>query len=377
MEEDLSSRSLSNAMVQNIVVGQSFSGENGTMKVCQLLLAAFSLIALVTPVATQETDRPVKLGILSAKANEQVRQFFGQIAARQTVDLAFQVSGQIRDFPVVEGAPLAKGDLIARLDLEPFELSLEQARLQSEQADRTVERLQKLSSNAVSQVTVEDAITAARLAAISVRNAEYAMEHASLFAPFDGIVASRNVANFTTITAGTPVARIHDMSELSVEIDVPEVLFRQVGEDPNLEIYATFPGDDVRYTLEVREFNAEASKVGQTFRLTLAMDLPENARVLPGSSVTVVGKLISDGTTISIPASALVVDAGDSLFVMLFEPTGAEAGTIRKVTVEVEPNREGGFDLLSGVESGSEIVVAGAASLEDGQSVRRFVGFSN
>jgi len=347
------------------------------MKVCRLFFAAFSLVVLATPVATQETVRPVKLGIVSAKADEQVRQFFGQIAARQTVDLAFQVNGQIQEFPIIEGAPLAKGDLIARLDLEPFELSLEQARLQSEQADRTVDRLQKLSSNAVSQVTVEDAITAAHLSAISVRNAEYAMEHASLFAPFDGIVASRNVANFTTITAGTPVARIHDMSELSVEIDVPEVLFRQVGEDPNLEIYATFPGDDERYTLEVREFNAEASTVGQTFRLTLSMGLPENERVLPGSSVTVVGKLISDDTTINIPSSAIIVDAEESLFVMLFEPTGAQAGTVRKVTVEVKPNRQGGFNLLSGVEPGSEIVVAGPASLEDGQSVRRFVGFSN
>jgi membrane fusion protein, multidrug efflux system len=346
------------------------------MKACRLLFATLSLVASVTLVAGQEAVRPVKLGILSAKADDQVRQFFGQIVARQTVDLAFQVGGQITEFPVIEGAPMEKGDLIARLDLEPFELSLEQARLQSGQADRTVERLQKLSSNTISQVAIDDAITAARLAAISVQNAEYALEHASLFAPFEGIVASRNVANFTTITAGTPVARVHDMSELRIEIDVPEVLFRRAGEDPNLEIYATVPGDDVRYPLEIQEFNAEASRVGQTFRLTLAMDLVEVIRVLPGSSVTVVAKLIGDETVISIPASALVVDGDENLSVMIFEPIGAEAGTVRKVAVEIEPTLDGGFKLLSGAESGSEIVVAGAASLEDGQRVRRFVGFS-
>ncbi|MEM9794652.1 MAG: efflux RND transporter periplasmic adaptor subunit, partial [Pseudomonadota bacterium] len=47
-----------------------------------------------------------------------VRQFFGLVVARQTVDLAFQVSGQIVEFPAIEGESIPKGGLIALLDLE-------------------------------------------------------------------------------------------------------------------------------------------------------------------------------------------------------------------------------------------------------------------
>jgi len=131
------------------------------MRRAALILGA--VLSLVAPALAQE--KPVKTMIASASGDRQVRQFFGQIVASQTVDLAFQVGGQIVEYPVLEGAPVAKGALIAQLDLEPFQRRLEQARLQKAQADRTVERLRKLSEAAVSQVSLDDAVTAADLAA--------------------------------------------------------------------------------------------------------------------------------------------------------------------------------------------------------------------
>ena len=41
--------------------------------------------------------------VAQASGDRQVRQFFGQIVASQTVDLAFQVGGQIVEIPVLEG----------------------------------------------------------------------------------------------------------------------------------------------------------------------------------------------------------------------------------------------------------------------------------
>ena len=103
--------------------------------------------------------------------------------------------------------------MIAELDLVPFQLSLEQAQLQKEHADRTLERYEKLSGETVSQVSIDDAKTQAELAGVAVRNAEYSLQHATLTAPFDALVAVRNVANFTTISAGTSVVRLPQDSE--------------------------------------------------------------------------------------------------------------------------------------------------------------------
>lgn len=336
---------------------------------------AVVLLLAALPAVAQETVKPVKLVTVAAGEGDLTRNFFGEVVARETVDLAFQVGGQVIELPVIEGEEIAKDSLIAKLDLVNFERTVEQSRLNKERADRNVARLEKLSGNTVSQVSIDDAITEAGLADIALKNAEQNLDYATLHAPFDALVASRNVANFSTIAAGTSVVRLHDMSELRIEIDVPEILFQRAGEDPDVEIFGTFPASDRRFPLEVREFNAEAATVGQTYRLTLGMESPEGLRVLPGSSVTVSATIKSDQNAMRLPASAAVIDTDGSVSVMVFSTTEDDIGSLTKTRVELEPAADGGFIVLSGLKDGDEIVSAGASSLEDGQTVRRFAGF--
>lgn len=305
------------------------------------------------------------------------RQFFGRVTAKETVDLAFQVSGQIVEFPAIEGEPIPMGGLIARLDLEPFELARDQARTQQDQADRNLARFERLQGNAVSQVSVDDAKTQAELAEIAVRDTERSLRHATLVAPFTALVASRNVANFSTIGAGTPVVRLHDMSELRIEIDVPEIIFQTAGEDPDVDLTAKFPAIDELFRLEPREFNAETSSVGQTFRITLGMPPPTGQVILPGSSVTVTAILKGGEPRVLIPSSAVLTANDGTPQVMVFEPSGAKEGSVRRVNIEIEPSPNGGVRVLSGLTTGQEIVASGAALLADGETVRRFAGFSN
>ncbi len=341
--------------------------------------AVFGLTAtLSTESRAQDTAAPlVKLTEVRATAAELTRQFFGHVVAKETVDLAFQVSGQIVELPIVEGDTVPKGSVIGELDLEPFELALDRARVQRDQAQRTFDRLKRLEGGAVSKVNVEEAETQFQLAEISVRDAERSLRNARLLAPFDAVVAARNVANFTTINAGAPIARLHDMSELRIEIDVPEVLFQQAGENPDVSLFAQFPSSERMFPLEVREFNAETSQVGQTFQITLGMAPPDNLVVLPGSSVTVFATLRGDGAPIIIPRSAVIADNNGNAQVMVFSPTGAEAGTVAAVEVKIEPSARGEVMVLGGLEDGQEIVASGANQLSDGDAVRRFTGYSN
>ena len=328
-------------------------------------------------------SRPVKTATIGEGRDGVTRQFFGKVRARQTVDLGFQVSGQLLEFPVVEGASIAEGGLIAALDLEPFELALDRAEAEQAQADRALSRLEQLSANSRSQAALEDAQTAAQLAGIAVRDAERALELATLAAPFDGLVAARNVANFTTVQAGTPVVRLHDVSEWRVEIEVPEQLFRQVnganrGGPDNIDLTLRFPGEDRTIALVPREFNAEASPVGQSFSITLAMQQDPGPGILPGTAATVVARLRSPDAAAALPPSAVVIAPDGGTSVMVFDPSGDDgAGTVSSVAVEVEAGPDGEFLLRGGLEPGTEIVVAGANRLRDGQAVRRFTGLSN
>lgn len=342
-------------------------------------LATASLVSLglfALPLAGQETPRPVKLVTAEKTQPGLTRQFFGRVVAKQTVDLAFQVGGQITRFSLIEGQPVVAGGLIAQLDLVPFELAHEQARIQKDQADRTLERLSRLGGN-VSQVSVQDAETQAALAAVALQSSADSLAKATLVAPFDALVAARNVANFTTISPGVPVVRLHDMSELQIEIDVPEILFQRAGEDPDVSIVAKFPSSDTVYPLEVREFNAEATRTGQTFRLTFALPKVNDLNVLPGSSVTVSATLNEGEARIQVAAAALGTDPDGSVYVMVFTAQADDTGVLKRADVQIEATPDGRLTIVSGLEGGEEIVAAGVNVLNDGQTVRRFTGFAN
>ncbi|MEO0665579.1 MAG: efflux RND transporter periplasmic adaptor subunit [Pseudomonadota bacterium] len=342
-----------------------------TLRCALIAMAALML----SPLTTSAQERPVALLEVEAFSGASERVFFGRVRARQTVDLAFQVSGQILRLPVDEGQPLAEAGLVAELDLEPFELSLARAQAQFDQAEADLERLRRLSGSTVSQVTIDDAETAAELASIALRDAERALELATLKAPFEAIVARRFVPNFTTVSGGTPVVRLHDMSDLRVEIEVPEVLFQQAGRDPDVMLEVEFAASDRRYPLEFREVVAETTQIGQSFRLTLGMAPPDDLFLLPGASATVYARMLNEAEALIIPASALVFDPAGAASVMVFEPAGAEAGTVRLQRVEIGASRSGAVQILAGIEAGSEIVAAGAALLSDGDAVTRFAGF--
>ena len=335
-------------------------------------------LMLALPASAQDTLKPVKIITAQDRGADISRQFFGRVVARQSVDLAFQVGGQLVKFPVSEGSVVPKGNLVAQLDLESFELTLKEARLQQEQAARTLNRLRQLSGTSVSQVAIDDAATQAALADVAVKNAEYFLEHATLTAPFDALVATRNVDNFATIAAGTPVVRLHDMSEVHIEVDIPEVLFLRAEAAPNVQIQARFPSSDRLFALTLREFNAEASKVGQAYKVTMAMAPPEGLRILPGASVTVIATIKGEhGEAILLPKTAVFIDESGQTSVMVFSPKGASEGSVQKVAVKVAPAPGEGILVTEGLELGAEIVAAGGAALLDGQNVRRFAGFGN
>ncbi|MEM9477014.1 MAG: efflux RND transporter periplasmic adaptor subunit [Pseudomonadota bacterium] len=323
----------------------------------------------------QAQPKLAKLTTVETREGALDRVFFGHVKARETTDFAFQVGGQIDKLPIEEGQTIQKGDLIAELDLEPFELSLARSVAEREQAADDFDRLQGLLGT-VSQVTVDDAETAYELAEIAEREAARSLRLATLRAPFDGIVARRSIPIFSMVSAGTPVVRLHDMSDLRIEIEIPELLFQRVGESPNVVLEAEFPSSSKRYPLEFREVTAETTQVGQSFTLTLGMAPPDDLFVLPGASATVYAQMLDEQSPIVIPSAAVVFDAEGNAGVMVFEPAGADSGTVTRQAIEVEPDRNGDVRVISGLEAGMEIIAAGASLFDDGDAVERFTGFS-
>lgn len=344
----------------------------------RFLIFWLAVSILTTPIASaQDAPRPVKLLALSEEAPSYQRTFFGHVRARETVDLAFQVAGQIVEFPVKEGQRLKAGVLIAQLDLASFQQAYQEAEINLTKTRRDFERLGKLSGSNVSQTRIDDARTTYQLAGVAFARATRQLGNATLDAPFDALVARRDISNYTTVKVGTPVVRLHDMSELQVDIDIPEILVRRTASG-DVRFFAAFPENPKQYPLEMREFEAEADDIAQTFRLTLSFVGETEGNILPGASTTVTittsGEAKSD---VIIPETALVFAADKSPQVMIFQPSFDDPGqgTVSLADVQIKVRDDGAIVLVKGPGAGTLVVSTGASLLDDGQSVRRFTGF--
>lgn len=349
------------------------SGLDAASAMALAILASISFA--IASQAQADEFRTARIQVADVGSEFSSREFYGRVVALETVDLAFQVGGQIVEFPLREGELVPEGSLIAALDLVPLELALAQAEAELTRNTRTLDRMEQLSGSAVSQATVDDARTDAEISAIEVASARRSLEQGTLLAPFDALVSSRLVANHTTITAGTPVVRLHDMSEVRIEINVPEVLFQSAGRAPNVALFARFPSSDTRYPVEIREYNAETATIGQTYTITLGMAPPEDLIVLPGSSAVIEAEVGNENEILIIPRSALVFASDGEAQVMLFEPTGADVGTVRLQPITIAPSDNGDVIVVSGLTSDQEFISAGGSQLIAGETVQRFRGF--
>ncbi|MEE4348639.1 MAG: efflux RND transporter periplasmic adaptor subunit [Pacificimonas sp.] len=208
--------------------------------------------------------------VVDAPSATMTRQFFGQVRARETVDLSFDVGGTMVLLVPEEGERVSRDDLLASLDLDPFERAVERAELALAMATREAERTATLADRQVGAVArAEDAATARDMAAVALRDARAALADASLRAPFDGLVAVRITPAFSAVSPGQPILRLHDLSELRVEFALPERMLQQVGTLDTVVFTAELPGGR-EAALRVVAFQPDTDRVGQSYRVTLA-----------------------------------------------------------------------------------------------------------
>ncbi|MEP4766675.1 MAG: efflux RND transporter periplasmic adaptor subunit [Roseibium sp.] len=333
----------------------------------------------VDPVAEAEAKfnaapRPARIFTVSDQMGLIERRFAGRVAAVQTVNLSFQVSGRLVELPVLESQRVKAGDVIAKLDTTDYDRAVREATINADQAKRDLGRLETLKDRSViSESSYDDQKNEYDLAVETLKEARQNLEYTTLRAPFDGIVSVRLMDNYTTVNVGTPIVRMHDVSEVQVDINVAEALFGRVTESEVSSVEARFPAyGNKTFPLKYREHSTQVDEVAQTYRVTLAMPKEGAEELSPGMTASVAVKFLPEGLELEdlvlIPSNAVAVDGDGKSYVWQFDDS---TGAVSKAPVEIG-NIMGEFiPIRSGLEIGDEIVSAGVAYLSEGQIVRR------
>lgn len=209
------------------------------------------------------------------------------------------------------------------------------------------------------------------MAEVTLDKAKQNLGYTKIVAPYDAVVSSRSLDNYAIINGGTSIARLQDVSEVRIDINVPETLFSQATESSILKMTAEFPSHPGKvFPLQYREHSTEADKVAQTYRVTLAMDNKGGFNIIPGMTASVKVSLnglgTRDETAFFVPTSAVGAAPDKSAYVWVVNPDDKRV-TRRPVTLGTIL---GAFiPVLSGLKDGEMIVTAGVNHLDNNQLI--------
>lgn len=252
-----------------------------------------------------------------------------------------------------------------------------QAYEQSETAYEVAQEAYTAAQKSLSQSTVgrEEDIDAmeAKVRGLEGRvvEAQIQLADSTLRAPYDGVIAQRFVDQGQNIPAGTRVVQFQDVNEIDIAVDVPEtVMAREIQRADILRMTAELsaaPG--VEFPVRIREVSQVADPVTQTFQVRVAMESPEELRVLPGMTarVTVQYQRASIlGERILVPVEAVAETPKGQQVVWVLE----SENVVSSRPVQLGSAAGGRLEVVEGLATGDRIVIAGVRFLRDGMRVR-------
>jgi RND family efflux transporter MFP subunit len=332
------------------------------------------------PDPTNQNIRVVTLNEVSANAYYQESSFSGKTQTESRAQLSFGVPGKVQKVLVDIGSQLKAGDVMATLDLEPYQLAVDNAQTEAEKAQITLdehqanyERLNRLNSNnAVSQQDLEAARTLFLTAQASIHEAKSRvrlskreLSQAIIKAPYDGVVSSRQVEPFEDVTQNQIIFSFDSSEQLIVESSLPVALANALRSTNERVI--TIRYQEKLFDAEVSHI-AERASNGLSLPVKLRIKIPEGDFLPPGIVVAVNYRLKNSENVLVVPHGAVYVEAtSNSAFLYSFN---GESNTVNKRPVKIIDIQPTGYFIKAELKPGERYVAAGAAFISDGQQVR-------
>ncbi len=300
-------------------------------------------------------------------------ELIGEVRAKQRAEMAFTVPGVVRQVVVETGDAVTKGQLLATLDTTPGQAQLnaaqgdvQRAQASLDEARRKHERMASAhvrnaaSDTEWSAAQAELRVAEAALATAVAQRDGLAWQRAQteLRAPFDGVVASRQLEVGQAVGSGAPVILLDGAGR--------EIWFNMPADTP------LFIGQNASFMTAQGSVEAQVMRLGSRTEAGGArrgvISAPDGLRV----GDTVVVRLVSEagaGSSVQVPLRAIAGAAGPKQPDIAFR-LNPDGKSVERVAVRLGDTHGDTVEVLSGLKAGDQVVVAGGHSLTHGAVVK-------
>ncbi len=301
---------------------------------------------------------PVETVLLQNQNISNTYQTTAVLEARAESKVTNKVSGMIEKVLVEEGMHVVKGQVLAEIDAESYQLDYERATIELNSITAEYNRSKPIDGKQLISVkdleklefSVQSRTNQQKVAQIKVRDTK-------VRAPIAGVIAKRNVKQ-GNMTSGTENEMFHIVALDSLQgvVYLPETEINnvQLGQQAQL----SFPANeqrlvDAKIVLIAPVIDTESG----TFKVTLEVD-NQSGELKPGMFAKVSLVLDTHQNVQVVPQKAiLLTGSGSSLFVV------AE-GKAKKISVLTGYEQNGWVEVLTPLDSKEPIVVVGQQGLK-------------
>jgi membrane fusion protein (multidrug efflux system) len=307
---------------------------------------------------------PVEVALVREEPMAALYSTSATLRASRQATVTTRTGGVIRRLLLEEGQRVREGQTLAELESEEQRIAWERAQTTLDTREREAQRVEKLFQQ---QLVSEDAFEKARRDARDARHAadlaRLELSRTAIVAPFAGVVVSRHLDVGNTVTAGTSVYTVADVSPLHADVNVPERHVARLAAGQRVRITPDASPAGVEAVIE--RIAPSVDPATGTVKVTLAVG--EGGALRPGAFSRV--DIVTDNhpAALVVPRSALAAE-GQRWFLYRL---GA-GDKVKKIQVELGYEAQDRVEVLAKDEpiaAGERVVVAGTGALEDGSTV--------
>lgn len=307
--------------------------------------------------AEKVDEKPrVKLAEVSSRPVEQIQEYTATVEAEVKNNIAPSSPVRIDRIFVEVGDRVSKGQKLVSMDAA----NLKQIKYQLDNQQIEFKRIDELYK--VGGASKSEWDTAKMNLDIRETSYKNLLENTSLLSPINGVVTARNYDNGDMYSGGEPVLVVEQITPVKLYINVSEGYFTKVKKGAPVSVKVDVYGDG--------EFEGKISLVyptidpaTRTFPVEIQL-VNRDQRVRPGMFARAT---LNFGTQdhVVVPDLAIVKRAGSGdRYVYVYKD-----GKVSYNKVELGRRMDTEYELISGVDNNSQVVIAGQSKLADGVEV--------
>lgn len=294
----------------------------------------------------------------------------GNVTTKDLLMIYPEYSGVLTNVYVVEGQKVRKGEVLAKIDDGGLSQQLAQLKIQAELAKTTFERQQRLWDQKIgSEMQYLQAKSNYEAQDQAIAQLEQQVAKTIVRAPFSGTIDDVLTEQGSVVMPGqTELLRIINLDNMYIVTDVPEKYIANITRNKKVEV--EFPVLGKKIDSKVRQVGNFINPANRTFKVEVSVPNKDKS-IKPNLTAKLRINDYSNQNALLIPQGIISENAdGEQYIYIVTDKAGNDEAVAEKKIIQTGLTQGDYIEVISGLEAGNEIILEGARSVNDGQTVK-------